>query len=258
MQYSDFDAGPEKEMLKIINQMPSFKPYKRFFPWLSWGPVFYRGRTNGSARVICVASDPAQIERIANRALVGDAGQRVQGFLGKIGVRSSYLCLNAFCYPFVPRYYFDVLSVSREQEIVEWRNALFNSATSEETELVLCYGGQASLAVELWPNHQKYKVVKIPHPSSRNPKKMLARWSSAVEEIQSWFQPEDGAEKSQNYGDEFTESDYAPVPKFDLPFGAPSFLGDNRWSRLSSTPKLETANRPPGDPDTIEWHAPLR
>jgi len=48
-----------------------------------WGPVFYRERRDGSARVLCIASDPGPTERIAGRSLVGNAGQRVQGLLSK-------------------------------------------------------------------------------------------------------------------------------------------------------------------------------
>ena len=60
--------------------------------------MFYRGRLDGSARVLCVASDPGPTERIAGRSLVGNAGQRVQGLLAKLGLTRSYLCLNAWAY----------------------------------------------------------------------------------------------------------------------------------------------------------------
>ena len=67
-----------------------------------WGPVFYRGLLNGRARVLCVASDPGPTERIAGRTLVGDAGQRVQSFLAKLGLTRSYALVNAFAYALLP------------------------------------------------------------------------------------------------------------------------------------------------------------
>ena len=70
--------------------------------WFDWGPIFYRGRLDGSARVMCVASDPGPTERIAGRCLVGNAGQRVQGLLAKLGLTRSHVCLNAWAYA-VPR-----------------------------------------------------------------------------------------------------------------------------------------------------------
>jgi len=63
--------------------------------------VFYRGRLDGSARLLCAASDPSTTERVAMRTLVGDAGQRVQGFLTKVGLTRSHLCLNALTNAFI-------------------------------------------------------------------------------------------------------------------------------------------------------------
>jgi uracil-DNA glycosylase len=50
----------------------------------------------------CVASNPGRTERIAGWTLLGDAGQRVQGFLAKRGLTRSYLCLNALVYALFP------------------------------------------------------------------------------------------------------------------------------------------------------------
>jgi hypothetical protein len=66
--------------------------------WWDWGPVFYRGRLNKTAMVIGIASDPGPTERLVGRTLVGDAGQRVQGLLTKIGLTHSYVLVNAFAY----------------------------------------------------------------------------------------------------------------------------------------------------------------
>jgi hypothetical protein len=52
--------------------------------------------------VLCLASDPGPTERIAGRTLVGNAGQRVQGLLAKLGLTRSYLCLNAWAYALRP------------------------------------------------------------------------------------------------------------------------------------------------------------
>jgi uracil-DNA glycosylase len=52
--------------------------------------VFHRGRLDGSALVLVLGQDPGQHESIARRILVGEAGQRVQGFLHKLGIERSY------------------------------------------------------------------------------------------------------------------------------------------------------------------------
>ena len=81
----EFDPGPSKSIANHLAALPSYAPHRDFF-WYDWGPVFYRGRLNMSARLLCVASDPGPTERIACRTLIGDAGQRVQGFLSKLGL----------------------------------------------------------------------------------------------------------------------------------------------------------------------------
>ena len=63
---------------------PAMREHRDLF-WYDWGPVFYRGRLNGTARLLGIASDPGPTERVVCRTLVGDAGQRVQGFLTSSG-----------------------------------------------------------------------------------------------------------------------------------------------------------------------------
>ena len=89
----DFDAGPPPAWATRFASSPDYGSFKQHF-WYDWGPVFYRGRLDGTARLLCIASDPGPTERVANRTLVGDAGQRVQGFLAKLG-RAS--CRERVC-----------------------------------------------------------------------------------------------------------------------------------------------------------------
>src|SRR5262245_24295090 len=65
---------------------------------VEWGPIFHRGRLDGSARILVVGQDPAQHETIVRRILVGEAGRRLQGFLAKLGIIHSYVLINTFLY----------------------------------------------------------------------------------------------------------------------------------------------------------------
>jgi len=87
---AEFDPGPPAAFAAHFANSPDYSPFKTRY-WFDWGPVFYRGRLDGSARALCVASDPGPTERVACRNLVGDAGQRTQGFLAKIGLTRSYV-----------------------------------------------------------------------------------------------------------------------------------------------------------------------
>jgi hypothetical protein len=53
---SEFDPGPPAQLAELFDRVPD-SPVKDDF-WFDWGPIFYRGRLDGSARVICLASDP--------------------------------------------------------------------------------------------------------------------------------------------------------------------------------------------------------
>ncbi len=85
MSARQFDPGPPSTFETLFAACPPPVAFREHF-WFDWGPIFYRGRLDGSARVLAIASDPGATERVVGRTLVGDAGQRVQGLLAKIGL----------------------------------------------------------------------------------------------------------------------------------------------------------------------------
>src|SRR3546814_13460639 len=67
---------------------------------------------------------------------------------------------------------------------------------------------------------------------------------------------DDGDPGLPNYGSSFRESDYAPVPARDLPFGVPPFLGNDAWGRAGHPPRRGSVTRPrPDDRPTLVWVA---
>ena len=80
----EFDPGPNKTLARHLAAMPSYSEQRELF-WYDWGPIFYRGRLNGSAKLLAIASDPGPTERIAGRTLVGDAGPTRAGLLVQAG-----------------------------------------------------------------------------------------------------------------------------------------------------------------------------
>jgi hypothetical protein len=60
-----------------------------------------------------------------------------------------------------------------------------------------------------------------------------------------------------NYGASFKETDYARIPPRDLPFGGPSWLGDDSWGRKAKPRHNNSVDRPsPDDKHTLRWIAP--
>jgi len=93
----DFDPGYcAAAFQQLVRDYPDEQvyPFKDFRT--EWGPIFHRGRLDGSARVLVLGQDPAQHETIARRILVGEAGQRIQGFLAKLGMDISYVMIIRF------------------------------------------------------------------------------------------------------------------------------------------------------------------
>jgi hypothetical protein len=259
---TEFDHGPPAAIARHFAEVPD-PPVKADF-WFDWGPIFYRGRLDGSARVLCIASDPGPTERIAGRSLVGNAGQRVQGLLAKLGLTHSYLCLNAWAYALHPgsaasaeKKRMEEESPLKDKEQLQWRNGLYDKATGPKLEAVIAFGGMAKAAVSLWPGSSAAKVFEIPHPSDHSEKDLLDRWRAALPKLREAIAPDsDGDNTGANYGAKFSEADYAPIPRRDLPFGAPAFLGDDSWVRAKPGSGMNSVERPPGDDHTLLWIAP--
>jgi uracil-DNA glycosylase len=253
----DYDPGPPADFAAAFAALPSYAPFKAHF-WFDWGPVFYRGRLDGSARVLCIASDPGATERIAGRTLIGDAGQRTQGFLAKIGLTRSYLCLNAYSVALFPSHAEQGEAVLTDPAHLAWRNSLFDLAKRPKLQAVIAFGAQAQKAIALWPGKGSLPVLKIPHPSSHDETVLVTKWKQAVTQLRGIVTPDpDGDTSLPNYGNEFLESDYRPIPRRDLPFGAPPFLGDDSAGRAATPKRPSSVKRPvPDDRHTLIWVAP--
>lgn len=253
----EFDKGPTQRFAKLFAECPDYGVLKEHF-WYDWGPVFYRGRLDGSARVLCIASDPGATERIAARTLVGDAGQRVQGFLRKLGLTRSYLCLNAYAYALFPSQADEGDAILDDPVHKKWRNRLFTAAHTPKTAAIVAFGEQAQRAVALWPGKGATPVFELPHPSSRDEAKLATQWRQAVSDLRTIVTPDaDGETGVANYGAALGESDYAPIPRRDLPYGVPTFLGDDAAGRNAVPAHRSSVSRPkPDDRHTLIWIAP--
>lgn len=253
---SEFDHGPSAHLAELFDRVPD-PPVKADF-WFDWGPIFYRGRLDGSARVLCVASDPGPTERIAGRSLVGNAGQRVQGLLAKLGLTGSYVCLNAWAYAVHPSRAWAEHYRLDDQDQLEWRNELYDAVTGPKLQAIIAFGYMAQAAVALWSGRPDVQLCEVPHPSSRDEAELLDAWRAAVTELRAIVTPDsDGDNGGPNYGAEFSEADYAAIPRRDPPFGAPAFLGDDAWVRAGGHGAQNSVARPsPDDGHTLIWRAP--
>jgi uracil-DNA glycosylase len=254
---ADFDPGPPAVVARHFAKVPSYADYRQLF-WHDWGPVFYRGRLNRTARLLAIASDPGPTERIAGRTLVGDAGQRVQGFLTKLGLTRSYALVNAYAYALLPSRAQQAAPLLSKPDHLAWRNTLLELITGPQLQAIVAFGTQARSALRLWEGEPDVPVFEIPHPSSRNPKALVDGWREAVSELRTIVTPDsDGDPSLPNYGPKFLETDYDRIPACDLPFGVPPWLGDDAWGRKDRPRHNNSVDRPSTDlRNTLIWRAP--
>jgi hypothetical protein len=243
-----FDPGYGQEpFASLCDQAPdaSVYPYDAFRT--EWGPIFHRGRLDGSARLLCIGQDPAEQEAVARRILVGTAGHRAQGFLAKLGLTRSYVLINAFLYSVYGQASGN--ANIKAPGIVAYRHAWFSAVlASGAVEAVVSFG---SLADEAWqgfvtaPEGQAFHALPyrhVAHPTSpeapggtpaqiqARTKAMLAAWNTALTALHAAIQHPDAATPLVPYGDDFLPAELPSIPSWDLPAGTPAWMqGDSGW-----------------------------
>jgi uracil-DNA glycosylase len=216
----------------------------------AFGPVFYRGRLDGSARLLVVGQDPSSDEQLVRRAFVGFSGQRLQRFLDKLGLVSSYTIVNTFHWCVQGNYSTNsaLRDAIEHPDVVAWRNDLLDQLVADnEFDAVVAIGTPAREAVEIhWPGAEQFadRVVPIWHPSALDVEHLLSSWNGGLSRLLELVTP-DGEPDPTPYGTEWTDADHAPIPRRDLPFGTPDWHGSGGQTR---------SKRP--DPQRIEWTAP--
>jgi uracil-DNA glycosylase len=243
----EFDPGPvEEPFAALARDYPGPEVYPPADFRVEWGPVFHRGRLDGTAQVVVVGQDPGQHESIAHRILIGEAGQRAQGFLAKLGIESSYVMVNAYLY--------SVYGQSagerhvNDDSIAEYRNRWLDAlVTGPRVEVVITFGHLARAAFERWaqtPTGQSAKVhfEHLTHPTMPDAlskgdeskfadamKQMLEEWNAALERLDQQLGARDVTRPLELYGEVLTSADHTKIPSADLPAGAPPW-----WSSLST------------------------
>ncbi len=236
----EWDPGPPPPFAQHFENRPSYGPWRTRFR-MRWGPIYYRGRLDGSAKVIVIGQDPAADEDVARRILVGAAGQRVQGLLRKLGLTRSYVMVNTFLYGLRGQIDAGARQISASPSIRSWRNALLDLLATSQTEAILAFGAGAHHVVDLWAGAAGRFVARMTHPSARDDAALLRNWNDWLPQLRSRVTPDPGGTPStQPYSSRFRKSDLERIPLRDLAFGVPRWMGEG-----------DTAFRAPGD--RITW-----
>jgi uracil-DNA glycosylase len=245
-----FDPGPVGEpYASLVRDYPGPDVYPTASFRTEWGPIFHRGRLDGTARVLVIGQDPAASEDITRRILVGEAGHRLQGFLAKLGIDRSYVMVNTFLY-----------SVYGQQSgehhhgdagIVEYRNRWLDALVEHNPlEAVVALGHLADDAWSRWNHHAGAGAPALPYAHITHPtqpesasggdpakvaaatKAMLANWNEALQQLHSGVTNPDAQRPLELYGDAFTPGDKAEIPEEDLPPGLPAWMrSPSAWAQ---------------------------
>lgn len=237
-----FDPGPPLAWAEFLAAAPlayyEQHPAGRFR--LDFGPVYYRGRLDGSARVIVVGQDPSTNELLTHRVLIGSSGQRMQGYLQKLGLTRSYVMVNTFLYSVFGQFDAELRAISQEAPILDFRNAWLERLTKENNiQAIIVTGSGARHAVEHWPGSNAFPVFHITHPAALDEAALLASWNASLPGLLAVVGPDDdGQPDPAPYGQRFQPADIAPIPSHDLPFGLPSWQGVGSHSQRDGNKKI--------------------
>lgn len=207
-----------------------------------WGPIFHRGRLDGSARVVVLGQDPATHESISRRILVGEAGQRVQGLLAKLGIDRSYVMVNTFLYSVYGQgggnRHADDAAIAAYRNV--WLDQLL---VGSHVTAVVSLGQLADQAYQQWAATQPDTATRLHHAAIRHPTYpesasragnktlaettaiLLADWNEKLPALRDHVMP-DGTSQDTLYGTTWEDGDLVRIPQADLPPGSPDWWFD--------------------------------
>ncbi len=253
----NYDEGYGIEPFKsLCNQHPDVADYPQDAFRVEWGPIFHRGRLDNSARILVIGQDPASHETIVRRVLVGEAGQRLQGFLYKLGIERSYVIINTFLYSMYGQSGGN--KHKNDPGIIAYRNRWFDAVLlGKQIEAVVALGGLAEDAWLKWkttPSGTGFNTTfaRITHPTfpesaggtaaehAANIKTLLANWNTGLQTLKPALVHPDVPRPLVNYGESFVEGDLKEIPEIDVPFGLPPWMrGLKAWASRSGTTAVE-------------------
>jgi uracil-DNA glycosylase len=156
----EHDPGPPSSSgwAELFAETPNYRGLGRAvvgreaFRW-HHGPMFFRGRLDGSAKVLVIGQEGAQDESLSRRSFTGGTGARMQYLLRFLGYDRSYLFLNSFVYPIFGQYTPDLRPLAQDPRspVAAHRNRIFDKAVLEgDVRLVVAVGRAAKESVASW------------------------------------------------------------------------------------------------------------
>ena len=238
---SDHDTGPPQAWVELFAATPHYRRVgveqlrdDRVFRW-EFGPMHYRGRLDGTAKVLVIGQEGAQDESLSHRSFTGGSGARMQHLLGHLGITRSYLFLNTFVYPIHGEYERRLRPLAQDESspiVIHRHRLLEQAAQSSDLRLVISVGVAARETVATWRRMRggelpaRVRHVHVVHPGAatagggedvrRSFAEAVSTVAAAMDDDAGWLPADPGV--ARDLAGEYRLGS-APVPFADLPFG---------------------------------------
>ena len=283
----EHDPGPTRASgwAALFAETPNYRGLGRAvvgreaFRW-HHGPMFFRGRLDGSARVVVVGQEGAQDESLSHRSFTGGTGARIQHLLCHLGLNRSYLFLNSFVYPIFGQYTDDLrpLAQDRRSPIASHRHRILDKAVVDgDARLVIAVGRAAKESVATWIQAHggsadperldqasmgslpaRVRAVGVVHPGAAAggaTSEIRADFQRACDLVRSlvesdagWLPADPGVDRNLAAPFQYRS---AAVPYRDFPFGTCPGLGRGGPPATGPTPSGRSSCSPPPAATTL-------
>src|SRR5215475_2572366 len=254
----EFDPGYGAEPFRTLcAEYPDASVYPAKDFRVEWGPIFHRGRLDGSARVLVIGQDPAASEDITRRILVGAAGHRTQGFLAKLGIDHSYVMINTFLYSVYGQHGGE--QHKDDAGIIAYRHAWLDGVTQPaQLDAVIALGALADDAWTRFKTQASGPIAALPYAHITHPtqpesssgadrqkhaqaiRTLLVNWNTALGHLHPQITHPDTPGPLTPYGETFTPSDLVEIPEADLPPGLPTWMrSPSAWAQRTGTSAIQ-------------------
>jgi len=210
--YREYDRGPGSKFEALLQGGKAGLPWPDFtsfglkcHPSFGTGPI-YRGRLHRPS-ILVLADQQSHDDLFTTRALTGDAGQHLQGFLEAAGVNESYAILRVLPIDTLEDDQSKVAAAVDAPEV----HALYAEVVKLSKPEVLVFMGPLSKRLEPHVNLGGIPTVRI---RSFLQSGVNANWRAALGELSSLSYQPDLSLPTFDYRGERRQ-----IPRFDLPFG---------------------------------------
>jgi hypothetical protein len=206
--------------------------------------------------VLDLGQDPATHEAVSRRILVGEAGQRVQGLLSRVGISTSYVMVNVYLYSVFGQAAGN--RHARDAAIAAYRNAWLDALLfGTDVTAVIALGDLADRAYRAWAKTRPaaaaaLHVADVRHPTyaegvaratgrpiADTTADQLTNWNDHLADLAAHVTPEAPTDLTP-YAATWSSADLVGIPEDDLPAGSPAWWrGVDAWSVRGGADKQE-------------------